>query len=155
MNGIDYFRPNTKKFKRMVADLDRGLTDIESDILRKRRFILIHSYVYYKLNDNIVSDFKWAQVAKELIELQNRYPEIASYLPWASAFSDFDGFTGFNLPLDDPWVVAKARERMVENRRLPSKKFTWYNQKKTRKYRWLGEKWVTEELKNNEWTLVN
>lgn len=149
MNGLDYFRPNTKKFKEVVSKLDRGLTEIESDILRKRRFILIHSYIYYKLNDNIVSDFKWAQVAKELIALQNKYPEIATYLPWAEAFSDFDGSTGFNLPIDDPWVVSKANERMVENRRLSPKKFTWYNTKKTKMWHWDGEKWVMNDSKSS------
>ena len=42
-----------------------------------RREILVHSVIYYRLNDNIISDEEWSLRAKELYDLQNKYPEIA------------------------------------------------------------------------------
>ena len=78
-------------------------------ISRRRRQILIHSIIYYKMNENVVTDDVWASWAVELEELQRRYPEIAAKAPYADGFADFDHSSGYNLPLDDPDAVFKAR----------------------------------------------
>lgn len=70
--------------------------------------MVIHSAIYYVLNDNILTDNEWATRAKELVRLQEQYPEIASQVVYAEEFKDFDGSTGFNLPNDDR-VMAKAQ----------------------------------------------
>lgn len=84
----------------------------EKDILdlidRRRRQILVHSIIYYELNENIVSDHQWAEWALELEDLQKRYPNIASKAPYAKEFDGFDHSTGQNLPLHDPWGVKTA-----------------------------------------------
>ena len=77
-------------------------------ITRRRRQILVHSIIYYRLNDNIISDQQWSEWALELENLQTQYPDIASESPLAAAFEDFDHPTGENLPLDDPWALNKA-----------------------------------------------
>lgn len=69
--------------------------------------MVIHSAIYYVLNDNIISDNEWATRAKELVKLQEEYPEVASQVIYVDEFKDFDGSTGFNLPQDDK-VMAKA-----------------------------------------------
>lgn len=79
-------------------------------INRLRRTILVHSVIYYELNDSIISDHRWSEWAMKLVELQNEYPDIAARCVYAEAFKDFDGSTGFNLPLDDPWANHKARQ---------------------------------------------
>ena len=70
--------------------------------------MVVHSAIYYVLNDNIISDNEWATRAKELVRLQEEYPEVASQVIYADEFKDFDGSTGFNLPHDDR-VMAKAQ----------------------------------------------
>lgn len=70
--------------------------------------MVIHSAIYYVLNDNILTDNEWATKAKELVRLQEQYPEVASQVVYAEEFKDFDGSTGFNLPKDDR-VMAKAQ----------------------------------------------
>ena len=77
-------------------------------INRRRRQILVHSIIYYEFNDNIISDYTWSKWAEELVELQNKYPGTAKSCVFAKEFEDFDGSTGFNLPLDNPWGVNKA-----------------------------------------------
>ncbi len=77
---------------------------------RRRRQILVHSVIYYKMNDNLISDTTWSAWATELEELQARYPEIAAKVPYAKEFEGFDHSTGMNLPLNDPWAVNKARQ---------------------------------------------
>ena len=95
--------------------MKRSIADI---ITQRRRQVLVHSVIYYKLNDNIVSDSKWSQWAEELEELQKRYPDIAKKCPYAEEFEGFDHSTGCDLPLDDEWANNKARQLLMWRRYL-------------------------------------
>lgn len=89
--------------------------EIAELISRRRRQILVHSVIYYKTNDSIISDYTWSIWAKELYDLQNDHPDIAKNCPYAEAFKDFDPSTGYNLPLDDDWAVSTAH-RLLRDR---------------------------------------
>lgn len=83
-------------------------------INRRRRQILIHSCIYYRLNSNIWTDHQYDEKARELQKLQQQYPEIAAECIYADAFKNFTETTsGFNLPIHDPDVVRKA-QRLLE-----------------------------------------
>ncbi len=71
--------------------------------------MLIHSCIYYHLNRNIISDRQWDKWARELAELQRKYPEISKKVIWYEAFKDWDASTGAFLPITDEWVVSKAQ----------------------------------------------
>lgn len=77
-------------------------------IKRRRLQLLVHSCIYYRFNDNVISDKQWTDWAIELEQLQEKYPDISKTCDWADAFDGFDHSTGFDLPIDDPWVVSKA-----------------------------------------------
>lgn len=79
---------------------------ITERIAQRRRQILVHSYIYYEKNDNIVSDETWARWAKELVELQETYLDEAKTAPYAEDFRDFDASTGFHLPYRLPEIAA-------------------------------------------------
>lgn len=98
-----------------LSSMDRK--QIKELISRRRRQILVHSVIYYRLNENLVDDATWAKWAIELENLQKEYPFIASECPYAEAFKDFDHSTGMNLPLDDPWAVNRARYLVDVSRR--------------------------------------
>lgn len=82
---------------------------IKELITRRRRQILVHSIIYYKLDNCIVSDNQWAEWAVELEELQAKYPDIAEDCPYAEDFQGFEHSSGYSLPLEDPWGVRTAR----------------------------------------------
>ena len=64
-------------------------------ILRRRIQLAVHSYIYYQLNDNLVSDSTWQAWANELMDLQAFNPDYTDdYDQW---FEDWDGTTGFHL----------------------------------------------------------
>ena len=44
-------------------------------INRRRRQVLIHSIIYYRFDENIISDAMWTKWAMELADLQRKYPE--------------------------------------------------------------------------------
>ncbi len=89
---------------------------IAERIQQLRLQMVIHSAIYYILNDNIITDHEWATRAKELVRLQEEYPEVASHVVYADEFKDFDGSTGFNLPKDER-VMAKAQYLLTISRK--------------------------------------
>lgn len=98
----------------VIDILEEGVTTVDHEeiaelINRRRRQILVHSVIYYTLDDNVISDSQWSKWAFELAELQKKYPNIAKTCWYADEFENFDGSSGFDLPLEDPWAIRKAR----------------------------------------------
>jgi hypothetical protein len=82
---------------------------IAEKIQQRRLQMLVHSYIYYDLNDNIVSDEQWAEWAYELKDLQETYPEIAKTVPYGQGFENWDASTGAFLPYREPNIISVAR----------------------------------------------
>ena len=86
------------------------------ELIQQRRLqLLVHSRIYYVLNNNIISDKQFDEFAKELVQLQKDYPQISKDVIFYNAFENWDGTTGFDLPLEDPWVVQKANQLLRRN----------------------------------------
>jgi hypothetical protein len=90
--------------------LEPDAASIKSKIRQRRAQMLCHSYIYYVLDDNIVSDDKWQQWANELREIQEKYPKYCKIDFFDKYFYTWTGDTGMHLPLKDPWVVYKATQ---------------------------------------------
>ena len=60
-----------------------------------QRFIIVNSYLYYMLDDSIITDKQFDEAAKHLVELQKNYD--ISKTQYGYVFYDFDGTTGFDL----------------------------------------------------------
>ena len=97
-----------------MADLSAWLDDDPmvnevqtlSEKIRQRRIqMLVHSYLYYVLDENVISDGKWQEWADELTELQKQKKTIGFY---DKEFSDWTGATGTHLPFE-PWVIQRAK----------------------------------------------
>jgi len=77
---------------------------LNEKIRQRRSQMLVHSYLYYVLDDSVVDDGTWQRWADELTELQKQNHKIGFY---DKAFKDWDGSTGMHLPFDQ-WVKDKA-----------------------------------------------
>lgn len=73
---------------------------IEEKILQRRLQMLVHSYIYYELDENIVDDATWAKWAHELAELQEQHPKEAKKVKYAKEFKNWDGSSGAFLKFD-------------------------------------------------------
>ena len=92
-------------------DLFKGAELQIAELIQQRRLqLLVHSCIYYKFNYNVIDDRTWDKWAKELKQLQQSYPHISEKVIWYEAFKDWDASTGAFLPLDDEWVIKKARQ---------------------------------------------
>ena len=84
-----------------LFEIEKPLQTIEEKIKQRRLQILVHSYIYYELNNNIISDKKWDIWSEELKELQQKYPNIAKKVIYAKQFKDWEGSTGAYLKYDN------------------------------------------------------
>lgn len=79
------------------------------ELIRQRRLqMLVHSCIYYRLNTSLITDKEFDTWARELKRLQEENPDISSQVEWYNEFKDWDGTTGFHLPLNHPWVLSTA-----------------------------------------------
>lgn len=94
-------------------------------IHRRRRQIIVHSVLYYRLDETLISDSQFDSWSIELVKLQRDYPELAMTVGYeAEAFSGFTGSTGFDLPIDDPRVIATARRLLARHKELEKRRGT-------------------------------
>ena len=92
--------------------------EIKAKIRQRRAQMLIHSCIYYELNDNIVSDHKWQAWADELEVLQKQNPDCCNIGFFDREFISWDGATGNHLPHRHPWVLNKAQYIIMLHRKL-------------------------------------
>ena len=83
--------------------------EVKSKIRQRRAQMLIHSCIYYEMNDNIVSDHQWQAWADELQKLQEENPDCCNIGFFDYEFRDWTGATGNHLPHRQPWVYNKAQ----------------------------------------------
>lgn len=83
---------------------------IKEKIQQRRLQVLVHSCLYYAFGTSLVSDHQYDAWGKELISLQEQYPEESSKAYYYNAFKNYTrGCTsGFNLPYNTQDIIIKA-----------------------------------------------
>lgn len=85
--------------------------DVIELINRKENQILIHSAIYYRFNDNLIPDWQYDNIGKDLIELAHKYPEEFKMSYHYKDFIEYvnsDTPSGYNLPIATVEVTSKA-----------------------------------------------
>lgn len=84
-----------------------------AELIKRRRLqILVHSCLYYNMNENLIDDHTFDLWCKQLVELQQKYPSISKRVELYDQFKDFDGSSGYNLDYSHPNIVTIARHLM-------------------------------------------
>lgn len=74
-----------------------GLTMLER-INFLQRYIIVHSYIYYELDNNVISDKVYDAKSRELVGYKDLYPELWIRSEYYEQFGhDYNGATGFTL----------------------------------------------------------
>lgn len=94
--------------------------EISELIYRRRLQVWIHSVIYYKYDENLISDATWSKWASELENLQATYPDIAAQVEYADVFKGFDHSTGSNLPTNINSINRRAEYLIMLCRRTPN-----------------------------------
>ena len=64
-------------------------------IKRKRTNLLVHSYIYYRLDANVISDHMFDRIASDLVALHKEHGEVHGF--YDAAFSDWTCGTGMHI----------------------------------------------------------
>ena len=88
--------------------MNREIIDL---INRRENQILLHSCIYYRFNDNLIEDWQYDSIGKDLLRLAKDYPDEfkSSY-----HYEDFIEYvnseipSGFNLPYSRIDILSKA-----------------------------------------------
>ena len=77
------------------------LKDTQEKIDWLQRYIIVHSYLYYELNTNVISDKEYDRRSKNLAKAREKYPELWKTSEYYRQFGDdYNGATGFSLYRD-------------------------------------------------------
>lgn len=93
---------------------------MKEKIKQRRRQMLVHSYLYYEKDVNIVPDSKWSQWAMELVRLQEKYPDESKEVEFYEDFKDWDGSSGAFLKF--PENIKTVAERLYAYHKRQKKK---------------------------------
>jgi len=84
-------------------------------ISQRRYQILLHSCIYCKLNSSVISDHEYDAFAKELAELQIKYPQDSKNARYYEEFKNWNtdypknfNPSGYDLDYNTPKIIAKA-----------------------------------------------
>lgn len=94
------------------------MNDIRELITRRRHQLLIHSCLYYRMNENIITDHTFDLWSNELVELQKKHPDTAKQCIYHEYFEDFDGSSGYNLPYHLPRILNAATTLLRVHKRF-------------------------------------
>lgn len=73
-----------------------------------QRWIIVHSFLYYELDSNVVEDKVFDKQAKKLVAYKEEMGEEWKNTQYYHAMSDFDGTTGFDL-----WEKLTEKEKRI------------------------------------------
>lgn len=94
---------------------------IAEKIQRRRYQMLVHSFIYYEMNENIISDSQWSAWAMELVDLQTKHPDIAEKVIYADDFADWDGSTGAFLKYSNKPNIVSTAKLLLRNKQSVAK----------------------------------
>ena len=82
----------------MGLDSVKELLTMQDLIDYTQRKIIVHSYIYYELNNTVISDREYDALCKKLVALKNEYPDLWRTSEYYKQFGeDYNGATGFTL----------------------------------------------------------
>lgn len=88
-----------------------------------QRVILVHSYLYYMLDDSVWNDKHYDEIARQLTNIQKEHTKewVKVNTQYGYVFYDYDGTTGFDL-----WDRLKQKDKqkilsIAESRKMVKK----------------------------------
>jgi hypothetical protein len=83
--------------------------EILSLISKRHRQLLVHSYIYYVLGQNLIQDYTFDMWRRELVDLHKKYPEESQKAPYYDICKGFDDSpSGYWIRLYPDKIISTA-----------------------------------------------
>ncbi|QOC54530.1 putative DNA ligase [Salmonella phage pSal-SNUABM-04] len=109
------FLPTADSDALIVEGIETDPMKIREYIHRRRRQMIVHSVIYYRMDENVIPDTLWQEWANQLAAVQNNYPQYTDLGFHDELFVDWDGSTGMHLDLPEYYGVALSIIRMAQS----------------------------------------
>ena len=82
---------------------------VKEELERRMRQFLVHSYIYYELSNNVLSDHNYDFLCKRMVYLMKEYPEIAIECKYYDICKEADASgSGFYIQDYPPEMITMA-----------------------------------------------
>lgn len=83
--------------------------ELNERIQQRMRQFLVHSFLYYKLDESIIEDYEYDRISNEMTELLNVHAHVAKALPYYElCVGDGGAASGFHIKTYPPEIVTVA-----------------------------------------------
>lgn len=90
---------------------------IKETLAQRQRQFLVHSYMYYVLDDSIISDTKYDRICKDMVRLMEAYPLEAKESPYYDICIECGtAGSGFYIEKYPPQIITTAL-RLLYNKK--------------------------------------
>lgn len=113
----------------LFKNTNKDNTEILSNINRRERQILVHSYLYYELGENLISDFEYDKIGKDLAQFKILHPEIFKQSKYYNEFKNFGEDDGTGCICTSAYDIPHNQIETIDN----AFKILRYHQLKVRK----------------------
>lgn len=62
-----------------------------------QRWIIVHSILYYEMDNSVIDDLMFDKNARQLVKMQSKFPDESKNTAYWYIFKDFDGTTGYDI----------------------------------------------------------
>lgn len=91
---------------------------IREELERRMRQFLVHSYIYYQLDDSILDDHQYDFLCKRMVFLMKKHPEIAKECKYYNICKEADASgSGFYIQSYPPEIMTTAFRRLWHNKK--------------------------------------
>ena len=99
-------------FDKFTININKKILEL---INRRQRQILVHSYIYYKEDSNLIDDFTFDKWCKELFKLQTDNVREFEKSEYYNVFKKWSGFSGYDLFRDnETFIEMWARHKALQ-----------------------------------------
>lgn len=70
---------------------------VSTKIQLLQRWVLVHSYLYYSIDNSIIPDYMFDNNSRQLYKMQNKFKKSFKKSKYYYAMKEFDGSSGFGL----------------------------------------------------------
>lgn len=109
------FIPTADTDALIIEGVETEPMKIREYLHRKRMQMIVHSIIYYRMDENVISDTAWQTWANQLAAVQNHYPQYTDIGFHDALFKGWDGSTGMHLDLPEYYGVALSVIRLAQS----------------------------------------